>query len=386
MAKIEMKYMFLKKEKKNNSFRFNIFKDMFIKLFQNVKDECFDIKINSKIYTIYYEEKKEPSQDIYYLDLFIDNTKYQGSLVLDTVNNKLIKGEHRKEYNIINTFDGVSMYYCDKIYPKINLFERKIRQLIYIIVVKSLGTEWYKETVHNKLDEKIKEQTKGINESKLIESALSEMTIFQLEDYLFSQNREMEFNKVIDENLNDDKLENMSKEDIICIIKKSRSKSIWEVFFEGKIKMNNLQENLIEIRAYRNKVAHSKPFYKDDYDKFNLLLNQLISQINEAIKDVEVKTFDELDMAEIIASLSKGFVDLSERIRRSLILNSDMLENMRESFIKLGENVNNMYPNLQQQENMKIGFSKLSEVARIMDPDLYQKKTSKDKLDKEEND
>ncbi|WP_160196597.1 hypothetical protein [Senegalia massiliensis] len=52
------------------------------------------------------------------------------------------------------------MYYCNKIYPKINLFERKIREFILIILTKSFGVNWYTKTVNDDLKSEIKNKQK----------------------------------------------------------------------------------------------------------------------------------------------------------------------------------------------------------------------------------
>ncbi len=226
------------------------------------------------------------------------------------------------------------MYYCNKVYPKINLFERKIRQLIYVILIKVFGTEWYRKTVNNNLKNEINRQTKGIKESDLIENALSEMTAFQLEDYLFTPNREIEGNRLIDESLNAEELKHKSKEDIIKDLKKSYPKSLWEKFFEGKIEISNLKQDLEEIRLYRNKVAHSKYFDKNDYDKFNLILNNSIKQIDKAIIDVEITPINILASGEAFIALGKAvnniYANMEKAIGASMKLQVAVMERMNK--------------------------------------------------------
>ncbi len=101
MPKIEMKYIFLKKDNKNqnNDFRFDTFENILKRLFSNVNSEYFDVENKGYVYKIYYEEKKEFDKDIYYLNLYVESTKVKGSAVLDLVNRRLIRGKHRGDYN-----------------------------------------------------------------------------------------------------------------------------------------------------------------------------------------------------------------------------------------------------------------------------------------------
>lgn len=99
---------------------------MFDVLFENVTDNTFDIEVDGKTCRVKYKFSSKSKGNLCYLTLIAEGTLFQCAKVLNEANKKLIKGGHRKEYNIILTFDGVSNYYCNKIYPKFNLFERNI--------------------------------------------------------------------------------------------------------------------------------------------------------------------------------------------------------------------------------------------------------------------
>lgn len=345
MHKIEMRYILLKKydENKIKTFKFDVCKHILRELFTNVNDETFEIEISGDIYIIYYDESKEFGKDTYYFNLYIEDTRDRAARALGKVNGKLMKSKFRKDYSIINAFDGVSMHYCNKIYPKINLFERKIRQLIYIILIKALGTEWYKETVSCDLKEVLKRQTKGMSNSRLIEKGLYEMTIGQLEDYLFLPFRSIEGNDLIDDILSKNRLRNKSKEDIIIELKNSSLKNIWTRFFEGEIEIFDLKNKLVLIRNLRNKVAHSKEFYESDYYELNGLLNGLIKQIDEAIINIESKSFDKMDANEALVALSKSIQTFTETFKSNIEKQFDFIESreiIKNTLVKFSEKIN----------------------------------------------
>ena len=307
MSAMQMKYIFLRKnnilEKDGVESSYNaIFTKMFGVLFKNVANNSFDIEVEGYLYTINFKLTSNKSSYTYYLTLFVEGKISKCAKILNEVNVRLLRGSHRKEYNIILTFDCISHYYCNKIYPKFNFFERKIRELIFFILVKSLGVDWYNATFSQELKNELTK--KGFKNSDLIEKALYEMTISQLETYLFEPYRVVEAESVIDDQLNALSLSKMTKEQIIEALDMCRAKSLWERFFESSVSIDDLQTNFGIIREYRNSVAHSKYFYKDDYIKCNRILNKLINQIENAIETIEVRTFGVIDIGKSLGVLA----------------------------------------------------------------------------------
>lgn len=308
MKEMQVKYIFLQKNSIEGSRDLSVFmapfKKMFIVLFENVTDYSFDIQVDDKYCTVRYKYSSKIRGNTCYLTLVAEGTLFQCAKVLNEANSKLIKGSHRKNYSIILSFDGVSNYYCNRIYPKFNLFERKIRELIFCILVEAFGINWYDATVSDTLKTEIKKN--GMNQSNLIEKALYEMTIFQLETYLFTPYRELDMYTILEDKLNQKNIYNKSKDEIIDILDKCRARSLWDRFFEGKIQIADLQANLKKIRDYRNDVAHCKHFYNDDYIICNRLLNKVIGQLNKTINDIEIRTFSRIDIGVSLSVLSEA--------------------------------------------------------------------------------
>lgn len=303
---MQVKYIFLKKNNKDDDKGAVTIKEMIDLLFANVTKNSFNLEIDNNFYTIKYNYSNKNS-DTYYLSLLVEGTQFQSARILNEVNRLLTKGAHRKDYYIILSFDGVSLYFCNKIYPKFNLFERKIRELIFNILIKAFGIDWFDATFSNELKADL--ASKKMKPSELIERALYEMTISQLEMYLFTPYREVDINKVIDYDLSQSVINTKTKEEIINVLDKCRAKCLWDRFFNS-IQINSWQSNLVEIRLFRNSVAHSKYFYKKDYDKCNRLLNKLLKQIDKAIDEIEKRTFSKTEIGESLSVFSEtiGFI------------------------------------------------------------------------------
>ena len=96
--------------------------------------------------------------------------------------NKLIRGEHRKNWNIVISYDEVSQLYCCKLMPLFGKFERKTRELVYITIIKIFGVDWYEKSFEKGLQDDLK--SRGKNTTQLIEGALNELTYEQLNQAL----------------------------------------------------------------------------------------------------------------------------------------------------------------------------------------------------------
>lgn len=328
---MENKYIFVRKNKVKESYVEcnNIFREMFLHKFEDITHKIFKINIKDEKFTVSYKviPKKE---GIYNLNLKCDLDSKQAAEVLAQVNIELRNGAHRKDYNIIIIEDGVSEYYCNKISPKIAVCERLLRELIFIVMIKALGNEWSKDTIPEDMLRVIKENAHGMSDTQILESGLYEMTLKQVEDYLFTPYSKYKITDIL-KNISD--LENMSKLEIIKNIKKYKPISIWERYFiKDGIEIENFQKNLEKIRMYRNKVAHNKEFYRDDYIECKGILDKFNQEIIEAIENAVNITFSGTPCT------GKWFVEYNNNIY--------YWENNKESFGESGLwGIYNLQPN-----------------------------------------
>lgn len=91
-------------------------------------------------------------------------TPARAAKYLDSVTNRLIQGEHRKTWNIVISYDEVSQLYCCKLMPLFGIFERRIRELVYITIIKIFGVEWYDNSFLNSAKEDMLNKKKDFDE------------------------------------------------------------------------------------------------------------------------------------------------------------------------------------------------------------------------------
>lgn len=141
-------------------------RQLFEKLFNDVNDSSFLINIDDNVEIQYKISSKE--KNMFFLKLSCDGTPVKAAKYLDFATNRLIQGEHRKTWNIVISYDEVSQLYCCKLMPLFGIFERRIRELVYITIIKIFGVDWYDNSFSQSLQDSLK--GKG-NKTKMVESS-----------------------------------------------------------------------------------------------------------------------------------------------------------------------------------------------------------------------
>jgi hypothetical protein len=247
------------------------------------------------------------------------------------VNQAILCSEGKEQFNIILAYDGVSKYYCDRAYPDLNEFERNVRNLVFRIVTKAFGAKWLDKTtseeMKNSLKASIQTRPKALRDERLIETALYEMDIKELENYLFVPRRDISCEQVVDVALSPENLKQMTKEQIEAKLNTARPRSLWERQFSKKVSIEGLQEALQQIRILRNQVAHAKPFSFADFKKCRSALQEINPQIEQAIFDI---SDIEYDLPETIRTLA-GFGDAwTAAVAKALEFNREISAAMSE--------------------------------------------------------
>ena len=84
-----------------------------------------------------------------YLDIQVTGkTKHQIVLCLEHIHNTLLSSGVEKEYIPIISYDAVSEYYCNKLYPKLNGLERNLRKLLFNTYIVNFGKSYYERTIN----------------------------------------------------------------------------------------------------------------------------------------------------------------------------------------------------------------------------------------------
>ena len=135
----------------------NIKQSIFQHTYSFVEDDCnVQILINEVVKSTYAKIS------------VTGKTKHAAVACLEKMELALEASDLENDYVMIVSYDAVSEYYCNKIYPKLNQLERNLRKLLFNTYTLQFGLDYYSTTVPTSLQEKGKKSLKprGTNKKR----------------------------------------------------------------------------------------------------------------------------------------------------------------------------------------------------------------------------
>lgn len=281
---------------------------------------------------ITFSIKQYSKHKLSYLSIYTKVNSISNIESIDEKINKFMK----ENYIVITSYDCISEFYCNKIYKKLNNFERKLKELIFDIYTFSYGMNYYDRNFSDELKQKVKQsRDKSIfTDEKNIEQlkqSLYELDYNDIMKLLFTPkwllDDEKEKFKLI-ERIEKDEL---PSNELVDYIENIRPKSDWDRLFLPQIgEISNIEESIDNLRKLRNRVAHCKFFRKEHYEECLKLLNGLNKQLNKALKIVMNIDFQQLNAQYAGDEIHKGL----EILQQSLSAISKSITNMMSEYVK----------------------------------------------------
>ncbi len=271
---------------------------------------------------------------ITYLNIFVEGKrKSQIIKCLEHIQNTLFDTQLREKYVEIVSYDSISEFYCNKLYPKLNELERNLRKLFFNVYVLNLGEEYYKYIEIDGLTKKVKEQIGRDNKERSREirkrynvSDEKAKEIDRIQQFFYSLEMgdiklllfEKYWSRVDEEKKEEflskhDDLSVLSDEELRSMYKELTPKSDWERYFSGKIEMENIEIILDDIRCFRNSVAHCKFLNRKKFDECNNKIKKLNTAIEKAIIMTETQDHTKKIKKALEYSLSR-IADISHSL------------------------------------------------------------------------
>ena len=263
----------------------------------------------------------------YYVDVTVSG-KSEDKIIkqMELIHTTLEDSKASEKYTLITSYDSVSKYYCNKMYPLLNEVERKLRKLLYIMYTLRYRKDYIDYTfIDNILSpvskkaiiDKLKSQKDSGDKRKLEQRFFEEFEYNHYKHLLFFPkwtaidiaNKE-NFLKV---NLD---LAKLSDEELRERFSVFTPMSDWEKHFSSKVDKDISGEMLISnVQKPRNKVAHYKTITKDEYNDFLENVHKLIEVIDNTIEVTTSKDFIEETMKHYTQSISELLEPLQKSIR-----------------------------------------------------------------------
>lgn len=302
---MEIDFIFLKKEKGETD---SSLKELVLELLGKIF-----VEEDGKIY---YEYEKKQRQEICYQLSEKNNNLYlkvacvysemKSAEILDRVRSALQKGPHKARLNAILIYDEVSQVYCCKLMYYFGIFERRLRQLMYLTLIKAFGINWYEESFTKAMKDNLLAKTHGQKEM-LVEGALNELAYEDLKTYLFEPYSTMD--NILENELAKDNLQDMSKEQLIKYINMGRCRSIWDRFFSNIKGLENMQERINYLQPNRNKVMHHKTLSRQEFLELRKTLNEVNSKLGIAVVNIENRIYTEDDLKQVLSAIGRTLVN-----------------------------------------------------------------------------
>jgi len=396
---IKMDYIFIKNcnvekklTKKNETFtvekslldiisdNFNVLNNDNIKCNDNSSfDNIFEYEKENKKYQINYSIRNHFQYCSTYLALnFTEETDEEIINIFEEIEEKLTNCT-KESYIMINSYDQISEYYCNKVYPMLNNFERLLRLLMFNIYLFEFGesyTEQMNKPITTKVKERLGEQRKMYNDGRNKEIILTASYFYQLElkeiqDVLFTPKwtpqDEIKINNIIAETKDFAKFEDSK---IRVMLEDLKPKSDWDRFFSDIVKIDDIKYNIEKIRNYRNIVAHCKEFRNKHFIELSNTLDLTNNAIEKAIDIAMYKDFNVINsrylserLLEIITNVMKNIPSSLELIKNiqdkinntTEPLNDIINENAFRSFENIQDEISNTFRPIIKIINTKFG-------------------------------
>ena len=226
-----------------------------------------------------------------------------------------------KNSNIIELYNSLGAYYCEKAYRIIYELENLMRKLIYKFMIVNVGVNWHKTDVPKEVNDSIKKENKQSEES-----FLHKLDFIQLSNLLFQKfsNNDIE---VFFKSIKD-------KEGTECVtideIKKYQKKSNWQKYFAKNVECEaeQLESQWKDIYEIRCQVAHCRILTEEQFNKLTQLNEAVKQTIESALKTIDTITIvkeEREQMIEFLKLFSLITINLLANLPRNICLDKPNL-------------------------------------------------------------
>ena len=307
-----------------------------------------------------------------------NNNKFEAQ-TLEEIKKKIRESAHRVNYYINICYDGSAEYYCSKLMIPLAIFERNLRQFLYLILISLYDIEWNDRFISKEVIDDIKKKNNN-NINKLVEKGLEYFTFQNYIECLFTPRNLKSIEEMMKEVNNENEKEGVTKEDIVKIINNNTEKTMWEVIFND-IKIEFSGEDINNIRKIRNEVVHNKEMTSQKYEKYKKIINESNKKIKMVITKIEEEKYREkiFDIRPILDMYLNKFKEISDIISNSFKTNIE-LEKMIQSVTVMS---NIIEQNNKRFENQIKPILTQANLINLINQSLYLKNSNT--IYKEEN-
>ena len=271
------------------------------------------------------------------------------SKCIEDVTRKLESSKLQKYFSPLKAYDGLSKYYCEKLYPKYSEYERKIRCMVLLIVTKAYGKGWVETTIKGKLQKNVTTKARANINRINMEEILEYFDLSDLENYLFAP-QEIDIAEFIENELAPEKLALLDKTQICLLIENARRPScLWERLFTDVGNVEEWKKIIKSVHDVRNCVAHNKKLSKKEYDETLKTLKKINSKLDAEIDEIIVQELEAEKRIDILGNFA--FTTQKLKLEQSAYIGMNVL--LEEFGQKVKELIKPIEKNLQSKISEK---------------------------------
>ena len=322
MAEIFMRYIMIKNDANKEEFELIDKVRQFFK--ENYDIDQLEGIINIKKGELNYCIKQNNDVTRCFVSLVSRGHIRTVSKCIEDVICKLESSELKKYFFPLKAYDGLSKYYCEKLYPKYSEYERKLRYMVLLVVTKAYGKGWIANTIKGKIEKNVSAKARNSINRIHMNDILEYFDLNDLENYLFAP-PEMDVVQFVENELTPEKLSALNKGQICLLIENIRRPScLWERIFTDVGTAEEWKNLTKAVHGIRNCVAHNKKISKKQYDDTLKILTKINNRLDVAIDTVITQELEETKKIDILGTFAaiteKLKLDQSEYIGMNILL------------------------------------------------------------------
>lgn len=287
--------------------------NQFEKMISGIKTGTFKVSLEKIIKKINFKISVADSTE--YLDIIIEDNNEETIIKFMKTIDITITSNHKicRNYIVITSYDSISEYYCNRVYPKLNEFERKFRKLLYLTYTSQFNKSYFEITTSKELRINTKKIIKSKKEDYRIQNYLYSLDFYAFKQLLFEKTwneyDENQLKKYLEKHSDLTKLTDLEIRTKMLNIHPIND---WERLFSNKGLDDNFEKIITDIGDLRNLVAHNKIITEKDYNKLQELLESSIITIDKAIDVTETEDFKKINNEKVTETLEM-FVEAFEK-------------------------------------------------------------------------
>lgn len=284
----------------------------------------FNIQIGDRDFELVFKCYK--LKDTIYLDILSNIKKKNENLIIFNHINKTFTEETNdfyKYYIPIISYDFVSEQLGKEAFKYLNIFERKLKKLMFNIYTIRFGKDYWNinkpYAVVNGIKKNANISRKGNvdRNTNYIQQAFFMLDYNSIMEIMFTRYLTDEEKNELNNFLKKEKdLSKLTDKEIRRIIELSSAKNDWERIFSLKIDCADFEKKFDMIRLFRNDVAHCKIINPDEYEFVIKIIKDLIESTDKAINITTTKDFYDLMISITTKRFDSIMVAVAEAMGR----------------------------------------------------------------------